>query len=330
MVYTAYACGNEKIIQLWCEKDMKCSIVIPNYNGEKSLPLCLPSVIKAAAYGNFCNQVIVVDDRSQDRSVKLISGNYKDIELICLPENRGFGLTANAGIQAAKNDIVVLLTNDCSPHESILSFLLPYFNDHDVFSVGCLKLKPDGSMDDARKVPRLVLGRIKFDRQFAHVLDEQSGSPTFYVGAFGAFCKDKFLKLGGFHDLYLPFFWEDVDLCYRAMKRGWKVLYEPKAVLYHYHDTHSSIKLSYAISKYKVIRKRNELIFFWINITGVFMRIQHVSFVIVRICFSWLFDPLFYVAFLKAVRVLPAVLKVRKCEERARTVTDACIFRLFR
>ncbi len=48
-----------------------------------------------------------------------------------------------------------------------------------------------------------------------------------------AFRRDRWAELGGFDDLYHPFYWEDVDLGYRAWARDWRVLYEPAAVVYH-------------------------------------------------------------------------------------------------
>ena len=60
--------------------------------------------------------------------------------------------------------------------------------------------------------------------------------PCFYGGGGScAFDRAKFLELGGFDELLAPFYLEDTDLGYMAWKRGWKVLYHPRSVVWHEH-----------------------------------------------------------------------------------------------
>ena len=81
-----------------------------------------------------------------------------------------------------------------------------------------------------------------FFRRTIH--DSPDAVNSLYACAGGmALAKDKFLKLGGFDEDY-EVYWEDLDLCYRAWRRGWRTIYEPKAVVYHrFHGTN--------LSKYK-------------------------------------------------------------------------------
>src|SRR5205823_9532662 len=60
--------------------------------------------------------------------------------------------------------------------------------------------------------------------------------PCFYGGGGScAFDRHKFLELGGFDPLLEPFYLEDTDVGYLAWKRGWKVLYQPRSIVYHEH-----------------------------------------------------------------------------------------------
>ena len=52
-------------------------------------------------------------------------------------------------------------------------------------------------------------------------------------GGYAAFDAAKLEALGGFEELLAPFYWEDAEICLRAWKRGWTVLYEPDSVVYH-------------------------------------------------------------------------------------------------
>lgn len=95
-------------------------------------------------------------------------------------------------------------------------------------------------------------------------------SPTiFAVGGAMCFRKRDFLWLGGFDDIYRPNCWEDIDISYRAQKRGLKVLYEPKSLVYH----KAAATLNYV--RHKEIK--NELLFMWKNLTDKQMLSSHLS-----------------------------------------------------
>src|SRR6202035_3914162 len=112
------------------------SVVIPNWNGRDLLEKYLPSVIEALA-GNPANEIIVVDNGSQDGSAAFVSEHFPSVRLLALERNLGFGGGSNAGFRAAKNDIVVLLNSDMRVERDFLAPLLEGFTDESVFSVAC-------------------------------------------------------------------------------------------------------------------------------------------------------------------------------------------------
>ena len=75
---------------------------------------------------------------------------------------------------------------------------------------------------------------------------------------------EKFLELGGFDPLYEPFYLEDTDLGYMAWKRGWKVLYQPRSVVYHEHR--GTIGKRFREEQIQAVLKKNHLLFCWKNI----------------------------------------------------------------
>ena len=89
--------------------------------------------------------------------------------------------------------------------------------------------------------------------------------PCFYGGGGScAFDRQKFLELGGFDELLAPFYLEDTDLGYMAWKRGWKVLYQPRSVVYHEHR--GTIGKRFREEQIQAVLKKNFVLFCWKNI----------------------------------------------------------------
>ena len=89
--------------------------------------------------------------------------------------------------------------------------------------------------------------------------------PCFYGGGGScAFDRAKFLELGGFDGLFAPFYLEDTDLGFRAWKRGWKTLYQPRSVVYHEHR--GTIGKRFSEERIEAVLKKNYLLFSWKNI----------------------------------------------------------------
>jgi len=150
----------------------------------------------------------------------------------------------------------------------VLKFLLPYFESpaETVFAVGCLELEQAESTSG-----RAVLGgknRLWFERGLfvhARAQDYTSGPTTWVSGGSGLFDKAKWLELGGFDEQFYPAYWEDIDLSYRASQRGWKVLFEAKAVVHHTHETTNASVFSQRQTQLFSIT--NGLRFFWKHAT---------------------------------------------------------------
>jgi len=181
-------------------------------------------------------EIIVVDDGSTDDTIEMIESRFSEVKLISHEKNKGFGEACNTGVARASHDIVVLLNNDIVATEPFLDPLLSYFADDSVFAVNprvyqSRSEKPGGGL--VRGYMHCGLLRLRWSESD---LERSAACPTLYAnGAATAMCRDKFLKLGGFDILYAPFYSEDLDLSYRAWRRGWKVRYEPGSLLTHGH-----------------------------------------------------------------------------------------------
>jgi GT2 family glycosyltransferase/glycosyltransferase involved in cell wall biosynthesis len=241
------------------------SVVIPNWNGRDLMEKYLPSVILAMA-GNTANEVIIVDNGSSDGSADFIRQNFPQVKLIALDRNLGFGGGSNAGVRAANNDIVVLLNSDMRVEPGFLDPLLAGFADERVFAVSCQILFTD--TEKRREETGLTQGWWEEGGlRVRHRIDDRITGlyPCFYGGGGScAFDRRKFLELGGFDPLLEPFYLEDTDLGYQAWKRGWKVLYQPRSVVYHEHR--GTIGKRFTEEQIQAVLHKNFILFAWKNI----------------------------------------------------------------
>ena len=252
-------------LRLCGESETPASAVIPNWNGRDLLEKYLPSVIAAFAH-NPAHEVIVVDNGSTDGSADYLRANFPHVKLLALDRNLGFGGGSNAGFAAAKNPVVVLLNSDMRVDPNFLAPLLEGFADPDVFAVSCqiffsdpAKLREESGLTQAWWEDGGLRVRHRIDDAVTDLF------PCFYGGGGScAFAREKFLALGGFDEILEPFYLEDTDLGYMAWKRGWKVLYQPRSIVFHEHR--GTIGKRFTEDQIQAVLKKNYLLFCWKNI----------------------------------------------------------------
>ena len=248
----------------------KISIVIPNYNGATLLKNNLPKVLKNSGD---C-EVIVVDDGSTDDSVKILKKEFKNIRLIEQKKNAGFASTVNNGVQHASGDLVLLLNSDVTPRASYLKNALVHFKNPKLFGVGLA----DISHEDSKEVLK-GRGGGQFEKGFlSHFsMEAKSGETLWISGGSSLIDREKFIELGGFDTSYAPFYWEDIDLSYRARKKGYYCLFEKTSVVDHFHEQ-GAIKKNFSDDYVKVISYKNQFLFVWKNITDIDLVFEHIGF----------------------------------------------------
>ncbi len=241
------------------------TVVIPTWNARDLVEKYLPSVV-AALDGNPRNEIVLVDNASTDGTAGFVRETFPAVKVLAMPSNLGFGGGSNAGFQAARNDIVVLLNNDMRVEPHFLEPLLDGFADERVFSVSCQIFFSDPAK--RREETGLSQGWWKDGTlRVRHRVDEgvRSLYPCFYGGGGStAYDRDKFLELGGFDPLLAPFYLEDTDLGYLAWKRGWKVLYQPRSVVYHEHR--GTIGKRFSDAQIRGVLAKNFILWSWKNI----------------------------------------------------------------
>ncbi|MBV8844461.1 MAG: glycosyltransferase [Bryobacterales bacterium] len=274
------------------QESMPCptaaSIVIPNWNGRELLEKYLPSVV-AGLDGFPGSEIIVVDNGSSDGSASFVEQHFPRVRVLALDRNLGFGGGSNAGVQAARNDVVVLLNSDMRVDPGFLGPLLAGFGGDDVFVVSCQiffsdpsKLREETGLTEGWWQQGSLRVRHRIDPSIKELF------PCFYGGGGScAFDRAKFLELGGFDHLYRPFYLEDTDLGYLAWKRGWKVLYQPASIVYHEHR--GTIGKRFNDSYINAVLKKNYLLFPWKNIHDWRMLAANFWFTWANAMLSWWF-----------------------------------------
>ena len=257
------------------KKAQNVSIVIPNWNGKHLLEKHLRSVLSVLDRG----EVLVVDDGSTDDSVAFLKKNFPEVRVVTKDKHEGFASTVNVGVAMAKADIVVLLNTDVEPEKGFLEPLLSHFVDPSVFAVAC--------MDKSKEGDHVILrgrGLTWWEKGFfVHKRGEVDSSDTAWVsGGSSVFRKSIWEALGGMDPLFNPFYWEDIDLSYRARKAGYKVFFESKSIVWHFHEE-GMIYQSFSQKLIKTIAYRNQFIFIWKNISDVRLLFSHVFWTPIRL-----------------------------------------------
>ena len=245
-------------------RPMLLSVVIPNYKSRRLLEKNLPAVLRAClAARRTCPKVeiIVVDDASTDDSVAFLKKNYPQIRLVVHSENLRFAAACNSGVAAAQGKIVVLLNNDVAPEKDFLKPLLTHFDDPKVFSVGCLE-------KDIIAGKTVFSGRAEGEFKKGFLIhwraEDQMRSETLWAaGGSMAVDRQKWLELGGLDRLFRPAYWEDIDLSWWAHKKGWKILFEPRSVVVHHHE--STNVSAFGRPQMKTFAYKNQFLFVWKN-----------------------------------------------------------------
>jgi GT2 family glycosyltransferase len=209
------------------------SVIIPNWNGAAHLPTCLDSLRKQT-YQEW--RIIVVDNGSEDGSSELLADRYPEVQVIALPQNRGFAGAVNVGIEASDDPMIALLNNDTEvdsgwlaalarameayPQAGSIASKILLFDRRNTFHSAGDYYRTDG-IPGNRGVWQE--DREQYDR------DEM----IFGACAGAAAYRRSMLEDIGLFDESFFAFCEDVDLAWRAQLGGYKCLYAPQAVVYH-------------------------------------------------------------------------------------------------
>lgn len=234
---------------------MPISVVIPNYNGAHLLQKHLPAVLRECSPKD---EVVVVDDASTDSSLAVLKDLFPTVKVVSLKENKRFAHACNIGVSHASNSLVILLNSDVAPRSGAFKVLEEALKDSSLFAVGCKEFA--GSEVSGRSCARIERGLFLHAKHPTQI----TGHSAWSSGGSMAFRKEVWLELGGMDSLFRPAYYEDIDLCYRAWQKGWRVVFDDRARIDHVHE--STNKAAFGAWKIRVMAQKNAFLFFWKNI----------------------------------------------------------------
>jgi len=199
----------------------KVSVVVPSYNGDRTLKACLESLQKLN-YPDY--EIILVDDGSTDTSRQIALAN-PGVRYFHHEQNLGLSVARNTGIAAATGEIVAFTDSDCRADEDWLYYLIGALLSNDFAAVGGPNLLPPEDSLIAAAVmvsPGGPAHVMLTDRQAEHV-----------PGCNMAICKRVLAELGGFDPIFRRA-GDDVDICWRLQQAGHKIGFCPAAFVWHF------------------------------------------------------------------------------------------------
>ncbi|HPI76373.1 MAG TPA: glycosyltransferase family 2 protein [bacterium] len=300
-----------------------CSILIPTYNGRDILEQCLPNIVDAATERRADDEIIILDNASGDGTAEFIAENYPQCRVVRLPENKAI-FALNDGARVAEREHLFLLNNDMLLRPGCLEALLEPFDDPDAFAVTGKVFRRDGSLQATRRRPEFKRGR------FWYVDTGEDGARGLTLHALGGqsvVSREKFLALGGIDPLFSPFYQEDLDLSWRALRRGWKIIFEPAAEMIHF----GAITADRLFSRDEILSmiQKNLITFAWKNIHDPRMTASLIAWTGPQAARAALKGDFHYLKGLAgALARLPDILKARK-QAAASILSDKDVFKLF-
>ncbi len=302
---------------------MSIDIIIPNFNGAHLLEKNLSKVL--LAHKNYIGKIIVVDDGSnifdKQKLVDLLDQiDSKKIKLVEHQNNKGFSSAINTGVKNSSSEYVVLLNSDVVPSSDFLRPLVERMvQDENIFGIGCC----DKSFENGKFVKR-GRGIGTWRRGMVqHARGEVNQTDTFWIS--GGSCilrRQMFNYIGGMDPLYNPFYWEDIDLSYRARKAGFKIEFCSESIVEHYHNE-GAIKQSFDKKKITSTSYRNQFIFVWKNINSphlLFNHVVNIPLIIFNAIRSG--DYSLLIGLFLALTKLPVIIKRRKKQGKLYKISD--------
>jgi GT2 family glycosyltransferase len=223
------------------------SICIVNWNVKELLKACLGSIYKNTKDISF--EVIVVDNNSSDDSVRMIKKDFPRVTVIENKTNAGFTRANNQAINISQGRYIMLLNPDTEIIDNALNKMLRFMEGRrDCGALGCKLLNTDGSLQrSCRTFPSLdvmLYSTLFLDSLFpksrlfgkyfmtwwdfneTREVDQPMGSALMI--------KKDVLDNVGLFDQNIFIWFDEVDLCYRIKKAGWKIFFTPEAHIKHH------------------------------------------------------------------------------------------------
>lgn len=245
----------------------KVAVVILNWNGEKFLRDFLPSVVEHSASDD--TGVVVADNNSTDNSVELLKEQFPQVRIIINEKNEGFAGGYNKALQQVEAEYYVLLNSDVKVTENWIRPVIEMMDQNPETGAAQPKIRSyhqpgyfeyagaAGGYIDKYGYP-FCRGRI-FDAVEKDEGQYDDVTEVFWATGACLFVRaDLFRQTGGFDEDFFAHM-EEIDFCWRIKHKGYKVMYQPKSVVYHVGG--GTLPTASSFKAYLNIRNNNAMLY---------------------------------------------------------------------
>jgi N-acetylglucosaminyl-diphospho-decaprenol L-rhamnosyltransferase len=236
---------------------LRCSAIVVTYNSAETIGGCLEALAQEDC------EIVVVDNASQDETVRRVEEfvAWHELRLLANDRNLGFAAAVNQGARAATGDVLLLLNPDAIAEPGAVKALLTCMESARAAAAGGALLGRTGEIERGfafRRLPTLATllceamlvnqlwPRNPVNRRHRCLDADYSQQQVVEqpAGACLAIARASSTEIGGFDEQFFPVWFEDVDVCKRLLEHGGKILYCPTARFRH-SGAHSVSQLSF-------------------------------------------------------------------------------------
>jgi GT2 family glycosyltransferase len=295
----------------------KISVIIPVYKNYQEFFNNLDNNKK---FLDDC-QVIVVNDYPKVKITNQVKKIYPKAVVIDNDKNLGFSGAVNKGVSYATKPFIFLLNSDVVLiSDNFIKSTDHFKKNSKLFAVCFAQIEKDN-----RTSGKNIIFWQKGIFHHRRASDLRLGFNGWAEGGAAIFDREKFNHLGGFDLLFSPFYWEDIDLSYRAWKTGYQIIFDPDVKVVHNHGT--TINQYFSSFRIKTIAYRNQFIFIFKNIGKGLLKETFLYLPYWKIKALISFDFPFLIGLLWSVFRLPIILAKRKMLKFK--MSDKEIFKMF-
>lgn len=234
---------NGQKIHFTAQTNPDISIVIVSYNAANLLCMTLANLASHQAGEKSKFEVIIIDNAS-DSETRDILNRVENARIVYNEKNEGFGPACNRGAHLGSGRHILFLNPDIDLMPGALDAMVKGFELYDdVGIVGARLVFPGGTLQEAGA---FFLDDAQLTHPYLRGLSDPSAPEALFArevgyvsGAALMIERDLFERLAGFDDAFAPAYYEDTDLCLRCAQLGRRIIYQPRAIAFHYENATS-------------------------------------------------------------------------------------------